>query len=129
MPQEDYQPPAPALNYISNNLTDSLKIPQLASKYSMSEASFRRFFKKTIGVPPMDFIYSSRIKIASQLLHNKNLSISQKTIFSHDFITTSRHHTKHTTYFTIASISWCRRSFFHCTNCGSAYIYHYDILY
>lgn len=74
---EDYHLLAPALSFISNNLTKSITLEQLSKKCNMSESSFRRYFKKVIGVSPMDFIYTSRIKIASQLLYNKKFSISQ----------------------------------------------------
>lgn len=74
---EDYHQLIPALNFISSNLTSSITIGELSQKCSMSESSFRRYFKKVMGTSPMDFIYSSRIKIASQLLYNKTYSISQ----------------------------------------------------
>mgnify|MGYP000953360446 CR=1 FL=1 len=66
---------APALQYISSNITESIYVPDLASICNMSTPHFRRVFKHSMGIPPIDYINMLRIKMASTLLLNKDCSI------------------------------------------------------
>ena len=57
------------LNYINENLTDkNLTIDQLASKACMSTSHFHKKFKNTLGVSPIDYINSQKIKYSKKLI-------------------------------------------------------------
>lgn len=72
-----YDTIAPALNYISNHYTEKISVMELAEQCNMSESTFRRNFRKIIGVAPMEFVYEARIKVATQLLQEGSYSINE----------------------------------------------------
>lgn len=58
------------IQYIKNNLDQALNIQELSKKAYMSESNFYRVFKNEIGMSPIDFINTERIRLASSLLHD-----------------------------------------------------------
>ncbi|MEH6765413.1 MAG: AraC family transcriptional regulator [Aequorivita antarctica] len=67
------------VKYIKENLTDrSISVDQLAEKAYMSSSSFHKKFKNTLGISPIDFMNSEKIKFAKKLMkENKNILISE----------------------------------------------------
>ncbi|MBT0607453.1 AraC family transcriptional regulator [Aequorivita echinoideorum] len=67
------------VKYIKENLTDrSINVEQLAEKAYMSSSSFHKKFKNTLGISPVDFMNSEKIKFAKKLMkENKNMLISE----------------------------------------------------
>lgn len=66
---------APALNYISNNYKEPIKISDLARLCNMSITNFRRLFTSAINLSPLEYLIRVRIKTASVLLHTTNYPI------------------------------------------------------
>ncbi len=66
------------VKYIKQNLTEKhIKIDDLANLACMSSSHFFKQFKNTLGISPIDFINSERIKFAKRLLATeKNLNIT-----------------------------------------------------
>jgi AraC-like DNA-binding protein len=66
-----------ALSYIEKNFGDELKVKQLASKVYMSPDYFRKVFKETTGLSPIDYINKVRISKSAKLLEDGGLSIAR----------------------------------------------------
>lgn len=66
------------VKYIKKNLTEkNIKIDELANLACMSSSHFYKQFKNTLGISPIDFINSERIKLAKKLLATeRNLNIT-----------------------------------------------------
>ncbi|WP_306351751.1 helix-turn-helix domain-containing protein [Ruegeria atlantica] len=56
------------ISYIEDNISGSLRAPDLASKAGMSESHFRRRFKDTFGVSAQEFILRTRLQVASRMI-------------------------------------------------------------
>ncbi|MGJ8664868.1 MAG: AraC family transcriptional regulator [Patiriisocius sp.] len=67
------------VKYIRENLTDkSITIDQLAEKAYMSTSNFHKKFKNTLGISPIDFVNSEKIKFAKKLMkHHRKMLISE----------------------------------------------------
>ncbi|GER58236.1 AraC family transcriptional regulator [Patiriisocius marinus] len=67
------------VKFIRENLTDkNINIDLLAEKAYMSTSSFHKKFKNTLGISPIDFINSEKIKFAKKLMkRNKKMLISE----------------------------------------------------
>lgn len=64
------------LDYVEGHFTEHLRIPDLASRFMVSEDYFYKIFKKITGQTPINFIQQLRIQYAKQLLKTTELSIS-----------------------------------------------------
>ncbi len=66
------------VKYIKQNLTEkNIKIDDLADLACMSNSHFYKQFKNTLGISPVDYINSERIKFAKRLFATeKNLNIT-----------------------------------------------------
>ena len=64
-----------AQDWILNNLSRPLSLPELADKEHMSERNFRRVFTKEVGQGPHDFIESARLQAARMVLEESNLAL------------------------------------------------------
>lgn len=64
-------------NIISSNLSKNFTNAQLAEMVNTSERNLTRAFKKALGESISEFKNNLRIELASHLLHNKSLTISQ----------------------------------------------------
>ncbi len=62
--------------YIRFNLTSDLSIESLAEKAHMSQPTFFRVFKSYFGQTPMEYINRERVQKASELLKNKEKSVT-----------------------------------------------------
>lgn len=64
------------LNHIHENLTGKISVDKLSRKAYMSRNAFYKWFREQFGVTPLDYINQERIKLAKQLLSEKNNSIT-----------------------------------------------------
>ncbi|MDL2301709.1 AraC family transcriptional regulator, partial [Lachnospiraceae bacterium OttesenSCG-928-D06] len=66
-----------ALLYIQENYREPITISRLAKLCSFSEIHFMNFFKKTVGMPCMEYIIKLRLQVSTNLLTLTSLSISE----------------------------------------------------
>lgn len=66
-----------AIEYINNHISEPLSIDSICATVFMSKYYFCRTFKKETGLSVMEYILSTRISLAQEMLLNGNLSISQ----------------------------------------------------
>ena len=77
-----------ALDYISMEYRQEIKIQELAEKCSMSETHFRRLFVEYMGMTPVDYINMVRVQIACEMMRKTNASMEEIAIKA-GFATTS----------------------------------------
>ena len=65
------------IEYISQHLHEPLCVSDLSKKACMSESHFHKTFKEELGVTPIDYINSERIKMAIDLLKDPNRKIKE----------------------------------------------------
>jgi AraC family transcriptional regulator len=63
------------LDYIGDNLTSDLGVPQLARVAGMSPHYFSELFRRSVGRPPHQYVLSRRIEHAKETLRNSRRSI------------------------------------------------------
>lgn len=63
--------------YIKQNLKENMNLKTLSEKACMSTTSFYRFFKRELGMSPIEYILSEKIKCAKNLLKNPTLQINE----------------------------------------------------
>ena len=66
-----------SIEYIKNNIQNSIQLKHLSDKACMSTTSFYRSFKKELGMSPIEFILNEKIKFAKKLLSNPNIQINE----------------------------------------------------
>ena len=77
-----------ALDYISMEYQQEIKIQELAEKCCMSETHFRRLFVEYMGMTPVDYINMVRVQIACEMMRKTNASMEEIAIKA-GFATTS----------------------------------------
>lgn len=65
------------LTYVRDNYKEKIYIQDLANQVHMNEQYFCRFFKKSIGRSPMEYINEYRIKQAKRLLEETDLPVME----------------------------------------------------
>jgi len=65
------------LDYISTHLHEPLSVSDLSKRACMSESHFHKTFKEELGVTPIDYINSQRIKLAIRLLEDPSRKIKE----------------------------------------------------
>lgn len=65
------------VEYIRKNLKENINLKSLSDKASMSTTSFYRFFKRELGMSPIEFVISEKIKCAKKLLQNPSIQINE----------------------------------------------------
>ncbi|MFD2101367.1 AraC family transcriptional regulator [Flagellimonas iocasae] len=68
---------ANAIEYIATHLHEPLTVGELSKKVYMSESHFYKTFKEELGVTPIEYINSERIKLAVKLLKDPNRKIKE----------------------------------------------------
>ncbi|KAF2330850.1 AraC family transcriptional regulator [Flavobacterium nitrogenifigens] len=63
--------------YIKQNLKEDISLKSLSEKACMSTTSFYRFFKRELGMSPIEYILNEKIKCAKNLLKNPTLQINE----------------------------------------------------
>ena len=66
-----------SINFIRENIRESINLKQLSGKACMSTTSFYRSFKRELGMSPIEFILNEKIKFAKKLLSNPKINISE----------------------------------------------------
>ncbi|MEN2282256.1 AraC family transcriptional regulator [Algoriphagus sp. SE2] len=59
---------AHVIEYIKNNIRETISLDELASEACMSKSHFLRTFKQDMGLTPMEFVLHERLKLAKQYL-------------------------------------------------------------
>lgn len=65
------------VDYLEGHLADNTTISELSALLQLSRFHFIRAFKKTVGMPPHQFILHRRIERARELLADRNLSVTE----------------------------------------------------
>lgn len=65
------------LEFIRSNIKENFNLKDLSDKAGMSTTSFYRFFKRELGMSPIEFILNEKIKIAKQLLKYPGIQINE----------------------------------------------------
>lgn len=65
------------LEFIRSNIKENFNLKDLSDKAGMSTTSFYRFFKRELGISPIEFILNEKIKIAKQLLKYPRIQINE----------------------------------------------------
>ena len=74
----DFTSPITAsINFIRENIRESINLKQLSGKACMSTTSFYRSFKRELGMSPIEFILNEKIKYAKKLLSNPNIQVNE----------------------------------------------------
>ena len=68
---------AGSISFIENNIINELKIDDLASKAYLSPNYFRKIFKETTGLTPIDYINGIRISKAREFLGTGRMSVTE----------------------------------------------------
>jgi len=63
--------------FIRLNLKENISLKALSEKACMSTTSFYRFFKKELGMSPIEFILNEKVKCAKKLLKNPGIQINE----------------------------------------------------
>jgi AraC-like DNA-binding protein len=65
------------VEYIHNNLNEKIQLKNLSEKAGMSNTTFYRYFKRELGMSPIEFVLNEKIKCAKQLLRDQGLQINE----------------------------------------------------
>ncbi len=65
------------VEYIRLNIQETINLKDLSDKACMSTTSFYRYFKRELGMSPIEFILNEKIKYAKKLLNNPKINISE----------------------------------------------------
>ena len=68
---------SPVLSHIGEHLDTDCPMKELAEQMNLSEDSFYRFFKKTVGAAPKEYLISERLRKARLLLTDTALSVAE----------------------------------------------------
>ena len=68
---------APVFEYIADHAGEMIAVEKLVSLTDFSNDSFYRAFKKTVGMPPRDYILRERLVYAGRLLFTTDLSVRE----------------------------------------------------
>ncbi|WP_281632517.1 AraC family transcriptional regulator [Flavobacterium luteolum] len=74
---ENNNPITEVTEYIKQNLKENMSLKVLSEKACMSTTSFYRFFKRELGMSPIEYILNEKIKCAKNLLKNPSLQINE----------------------------------------------------
>ncbi len=76
-PSKKYELFSQTVDFIHDNLTETISIVELAKAANLSESHFRRKFRAELGLSPQEFIMRARLRFASKLLRNGSKNIAQ----------------------------------------------------
>jgi len=70
-------PISPAISFIKSNFRERINLKDLSDKACMSTSSFYRYFKRELGMSPIEFILNEKIKFAKQMLVNPRVNVNE----------------------------------------------------
>ena len=70
-------PHSEVIEFIRLNLKENISLKSLSDKACMSTTSFYRFFKRELGMSPIEFVLNEKIKCAKKLLKNPSIQINE----------------------------------------------------
>lgn len=70
-------PITPSINFIRQNIRENINLKELSDKACMSTTSFYRYFKREMGMSPIEYILNEKIKYAKKLLSNPTIQINE----------------------------------------------------
>ncbi len=70
-------PITPSIEYIKKNIRETINLKELSDKACMSTTSFYRYFKRELGMSPIEYILNEKIKFAKKLLSNPNIHVNE----------------------------------------------------
>jgi len=70
-------PLSEVIEFIRLNLKENISLKSLSDKACMSTTSFYRFFKRELGMSPIEFVLNEKIKCAKKLLKNPSIQINE----------------------------------------------------
>lgn len=70
-------PLSPAIAYIKKNLHENITLQELSRIACMSSTSFYRYFKRELGMSPIEYVVNERIKYAKKLLRNPRMHVAE----------------------------------------------------
>ena len=70
-------PLLPILEHIRNNIRENINLKELSDKAFMSTTTFYRYFKRELGMSPIEFILNEKMKYAKRLLKNPGIQINE----------------------------------------------------
>lgn len=62
--------------YIHEHFTQAIKLEDLASHIGITQFHFSRLFKRSMGMPPHQYVMQQRIEKAKQLLKDTDIPIA-----------------------------------------------------
>jgi AraC-like DNA-binding protein len=65
------------VEFIRLNLRENISMKNLSEKAGMSTTSFYRFFRRELGMSPIEFVLNEKIKCAKKLLKNPTIQINE----------------------------------------------------
>ncbi len=74
---DNNSPIATSISFIRSNIRESINLKQLSEKACMSTTSFYRYFKRELGMSPIEYILNEKIKYAKKLLSNPNIQVNE----------------------------------------------------
>lgn len=66
-----------AENFIRSNINKKITVSDIARFLSLDRSHLTRIFKKINGISPKEYIISSKLDLAAQMLNNKDISIKE----------------------------------------------------
>jgi len=76
-PLDNNSPISPSIEFIKKNIRETISLKELSDKACMSTTSFYRYFKRELGMSPIEYILNEKIKFAKKLLSNPNLHVNE----------------------------------------------------
>ncbi len=67
------------LQYIDNNISENIKVSDIADNVFLSASTLERKFKKYFGIKPLEFIQKKKMLVAAELLKNGESVLSAGT--------------------------------------------------
>lgn len=82
VPNDPKNPIHEVVDYIRENLKEDFSMKHLSDKANMSATSFYRFFKRELGMSPIEFVLLEKIRCAKELLKNPGIQINEVSYMS-----------------------------------------------
>lgn len=70
-------PIQPVLAFIKAHIHDNISLKELSALACMSTTSFCRYFKRELGMSPIEFVLTEKIKIAKKMLNDPTMQITE----------------------------------------------------